>query len=168
MSRQNNSANIAVRATEPMHRVSSWNDINSIRRQMDDLLTGFMGYTPISRIISGENELDISPDLFETDAELVFVLPIPGVLPEDVSVEATADTLTIKGERKPVYQKEGAVQHRVSWWSTKQGTFHVNYNLPIEINPDKVEAHYRHGVLELHLPKAETVRPRTVQVNVGS
>ncbi len=156
-----------LRHSEPMTRRNSWNEFETVRRQMDDLFAGVIGYTPVARILNTGTDIEISPDVFETENELVFLLPVPGVEPDDIQVEATADTLLIKGERKPLYQKEGAVQHRQSWWSARQGSFTLNYNLPFEINSEAVSAHYHNGILELHLPKAESVRPRTVQVQIA-
>jgi len=109
---------------------------------------------------------DLSPDIFETQEELVFVLPIPGLDPSDLNIEATADTLSIRGEHKPFYQNENAVQHRQSFWSKAQGAFQWTYTLPVEIDPNAIQASYRNGMLELHLPKSEAAKPKAVKVNV--
>ncbi len=169
MSRGNNTpgAVMTVRPVPSMTTRTPWNDMEALRRRMDDLFSSVTGYTPVSQLLNTSIDSDITPDVFETDTEMVFILPVPGIDPNEISVETTADTLTIKGERKPFFQNEGAVQHRQSWWSSRTGTFSLSYTLPVEINTDKVIASYRMGVLELHLPKAESVRPKAVKVSIA-
>lgn len=53
--------------------------------------------------------------------------------------------------------------HRLERW---YGKFERNIPLPIPVEGDKVKAAYRNGVLEVHLPKAETVKPKEVKIQV--
>lgn len=168
MSRGNNTPGsvMTLRPVPSVAQRTPWNDVEALRRRMDDLFSTVTGYTPVSQLLNTSIDSDITPDVFETDGEMVFILPVPGIDPKEISVETTADTLTIRGERKPFFQSEGAVQHRQSWWSSRTGTFSLSYTLPVEINPETVRASYRAGVLELHLPKAESVKPKSIKVNV--
>jgi len=163
---------LARHPSETLSRWEPWADFDQMRRQMDDLFGRFFGYTPLSRLIpsipgtSYTGGYDLSPDIFETQDELIFLLPIPGMEPNDLNIEATADTLSIRGEHKPFYQNENAVQHRQSFWSSARGPFQWSYTLPVEIDPNAIKATYRNGLLELHLPKSEAARPKAVKVNV--
>lgn len=183
MNRNSNpNANVNVNASNsPVGRSGAsvrllypWSEFEQMRRQVDDLVGGLMGYTTPSRLLatqanpSTSGDYDFSPDIYETASELVFVAPVPGLDPNDLHIEATEATLTVRGERKPFYQQDGATQHRQSWWSARTGTFQASYTLPFEINPEGIQAHYRNGVLELHLPKVEAHKPRTVKVNILS
>ena len=172
MSRNGNSTAIAVRAPEALPRQTLWNEFDQVRRMMDDAFGNVIGYSAFPRILGAPtlayaSDTEVSPDIFETDEELVFLFPIPGITPGELNIETTSEMLSIRGERKPLYQKENAIQHRQSYWSARMGTFHITYTLPCEINPNKVEAHYLNGVLELHLPKAEAARPKTVKVSLA-
>lgn len=168
----NAGANLSPRSGQTVRVLYPWSEFEQMRRQMDDLVGGLMGFTNPARLLSAQapsstmSEYDFSPDIYETPTELVFVAPVPGMDPNDLSIEATENTLTVRGERKPFYQQEGATQHRQSWWSARLGTFQASYTLPFEINPEGIQAHYRNGVLELHLPKVEAAKPRKVKVNV--
>ncbi|CEK16817.1 molecular chaperone (small heat shock protein) [Chthonomonas calidirosea] len=170
MARNNGNA-LTVRSNENVARWNPWAEFDRMHRYMDDLFASLMGYTPLSRMLGSTafvGDPELSPDVFETDEEIVFVVPLPGINPEDLHIEATTDTISIRGERKPFYQAENAVQHRQSLWTARgTGTFQISYTLPVEINPNKVEANYRNGVLEVHLPKAEAVKPKTVKINVN-
>lgn len=168
----NTSAHLSVRPGQSVRVLYPWSEFEQMRRQMDDLVGGLMGFTNPSRLLATQSptgtvaEFDFSPDIYETATELVFVAPVPGLDPNDLNIEATESSLVIRGERKPFYQQEGATQHRQSWWSTRMGTFQASYTLPFEINPEGIQAHYRNGILELHLPKVEATKPRKVKVNV--
>jgi HSP20 family protein len=47
------------------------------------------------------------------------------------------------------------------------GKFQRAFTLPVQIDPDKVQANFDHGVLDLTLPKADQVKPRTIKVNAS-
>ncbi|HZP83106.1 MAG TPA: Hsp20/alpha crystallin family protein [Chthonomonadaceae bacterium] len=173
MARQSNNT-LVRRPAETISRWDPWTEFDQMRRQMDDMFGRFFGYTPLSRLIpatpgvSYSGDYGLSADLYETNDELVLIAPVPGVTPGDLNIEATADTLTISGERKPFYQNENATQLRQSWWSAGQGAFRAEFSLPVEIDPNQIQAHYRNGVLELHLPKSEAAKPKAVKVHVAT
>ncbi len=158
----------------PDETLNRWNEMEQMQRRMDETFAGLFGYTPLARLIPStaypvlNPEVGFSPDLFETEEELILVAPLPGIDPANLSIEATEDTLNLKDERSPVYQNEKARQLRQGSWSASHGEFQFTYALPILINPENVQAHYRNGVLELHLPKAEAVKPKTIKVNVSA
>jgi HSP20 family protein len=152
---------------------SVWSEFDEMNRQMDALFGNVLGFAPVARFIPampGASYVnhEFTPDIYEADDELVYVLPLPGIDAEALQVEATADTLTIRGERKPCYQNEKARQLRQGWWSAGQGSFEMRFSLPLEVQAENVQAHYRNGILELHLPKAEAIKPKSIKVNVAS
>lgn len=170
----NKPSNGTIQVRRPGETLNRWNEMEQMQRRMDEAFAGLFGYTPLARLMPSVTnpavsaEAGFSPDLFETDEELVLIAPLPGVDPASLNIEATEDTLMLKGERKPVYQNEKARQLRQGSWSAAHGEFQFTYALPILINPENVQALYRNGVLELHLPKAEAVKPKTVKVNVSA
>jgi len=149
----------------PAGSLNRWNDVEQMQRQIDDVVSGLFGYSPAAPAKSG---VGFAPDLYETEEALVLVAPLPGIDPENLQIEATEDTLKVKGEQKPFYQNEKARLVRQGHGTSARGEFEFNYALPIQINPENVQAHYRNGVLELHLPKAEAVKPKTIKVNVSA
>lgn len=170
----NKPSNGTIQVRRPGETLNRWNEMEQMQRRMDETFAGLFGYTPLARLIpsvgnpASVGEAGLSPDLFETEDELILIAPLPGVDAANLNIEATEDTLTLKGERKPFYQNEQARQLRQGSWSASHGEFQFTYALPILINPENVQAHYRNGVLELHLPKAEAVKPKTIKVNVSA
>ena len=152
---------------QPLSRWSPWQEMDRFQREMDDAMSRFSGMTPLSRFLPGVHlESDISPDVFESDTEFVFAIPAPGMDAEHVHVEATRDTLSVRGERKPLFEQDGARHIRQSIWSASHGSFEWQFALPAEVDPDHVSASWKKGVLEIHLPKAESSRPRPVPVAI--
>ena len=105
--------------------------------------------------------------MYETKQEFVYILPIPGLEPGGVQVETTGESLVVRGERKPFYQNEEARQIHRSVWSQAVGAFEAQFTLPGEIDVEGVQASFRNGVLEIHLPKAVAARPRAIPINVA-
>ena len=170
----NTNSTLATRPAQSVRGWNPWSEFEQMRRQMDELVGTLGGYVAPARLavatpgLPQTVDFDFSPDIYETNSEFVFVAPIPGLDANDLRIEATENALTIRGERKPFFQQEGATQHRQSWWSARLGAFEVGYTLPSEINPEAVQAHYRNGMLELHLPKVLPNKPKSVKINVLS
>jgi HSP20 family protein len=96
-------------------------------------------------------------DTLHAEAEL------PGMGMEDVEVFVVGNELTIKGMRKHVEEKEKSF-HRQERGSS---SFSRVVTLPFEVDADKVQATLKDGVLHLCLPKAESARPRKIEVKTS-
>lgn len=141
-------------------------EMEQIHREMDRLFERLFPVRPFARW-STEFDVGFEPavDIYETDDELVVFATLPGVEMKDISVEATADTLILRGERKPLLSDENARLHYRSVWGG-HGTFEARYDLPVEINPSRVRATLRNGILEVRLPKVEAAKTKAVKVQV--
>ncbi len=87
---------------------------------------------------------------------------IPGVKLEDLEVSVTGRSLTVSGERKFEVEDPRVSYHRSE---RQSGKFRRQFNLPTDLVTEKVQAQYRHGILMLVLPKAESARPRKVTIS---
>lgn len=151
-------------------RGGGWDDFNVMRRQMDDLFSRFLGYTPMAQMSPMfsadvmQNEPDV--DIYETEDNVEVYASLPGYTPDQINVECTSDSILISGERQPMQQDQNARQHRQSN-VTGYSRFSVAYALPNEIDPGKVTANFQNGVLHLEMPIAEQAKPKTVRVNVA-
>jgi HSP20 family protein len=162
-----------------------WAELAEMRRQMDDLMSGFFGrgFSMPGRTWLGEAAEETEPDVdvIESDGEFVVYAALPGVMPEDVHVEATDDTVRISAEYRSPWesgehvQEEGAKppmfrQHRQSRFS-RQGSFQFSYSFPQEIRADEARASFNNGRLALHVPKVQqdssAGRPRQIPVLTG-
>ena len=100
-------------------------------------------------------------DLYETPEAYILKGALPGLKAEDISIDATAGMVTVKGEYKEEVEKKERNYIRKE---LKSGVFHRAFELPLSIEPTKVEAVFKDGVLEVTLPKAEVVKPKQIKV----
>ena len=85
----------------------------------------------------------------------------PGYGIEDLELTVVQNQLTVSGERKDPDLPEGTAFHRRE---RRRGRFNRMITLPTELDADKVHASLKEGVLTIQLPKAETAKPRRIQV----
>lgn len=127
-----------------------------MRRQVDRLYQGL--FNPNARPGAGVFplvNLTESKDRFTIRAEL------PGVGSAELDIQATANTLSLGGERKIPAEDSEAKYHRRE---RESGRFSRVISLPGEINPDKVEASLVNGILTIVVSKAEASKPRQISV----
>ncbi len=146
-----------------MREQSRWNPLIqavSLRHLMDRLLEdSFAG--PGDRGDSGRT-LRPPLDVYTTDEDIVVIMPLPGVKPEDVDVTIEGDIVTIRGEIKPdVENVDYLVQERLS------GPFRRVLTLNVPVQPEKAGASFQDGLLTLTLPKADALRPRSIKVQAS-
>jgi len=126
-------------------------DLDVIERRMRRMLEDF-GVAPAP----------LPPaDMYETENELVVELDVAGFDENELALEVSDSTLTITGERaqekeqeeKSFYLRERLEKH-----------FERRFTFPPEANLDYVEARFHTGVLEVHVPKIEPVKPRKIEI----
>jgi len=100
-------------------------------------------------------------NLAETDQAFEVTVDLPGMKPEDFSVELKEGQLWITGERRQETEEKGKTYHRVE---RQYGRFQRVIPLPAAVNPEKIEAQYKDGVLHITLPKDETAQPKRIPV----
>ena len=105
-------------------------------------------------------------DIYETDGhDLVIKAELPDMTREDIEVTVEHNTLTLRGTKKlPSDVKEDQFR-RVE---RSYGTFTRSFTLPNTVDPSKVGADYRNGVLTVKLPFREEAKPRTINVEVAA
>src|SRR5262245_16422086 len=103
-----------------------------------------------------------SVDIYETDDALVIKAELPGVSKDDVSVEVHQNTLTLRGQRKHEAEVKDEQYHRVE---RSYGSFQRSFTLPSTVDAEKVQATFKDGILELHLPRLESAKPRQIAIH---
>jgi HSP20 family protein len=101
-------------------------------------------------------------DILEGKDEYIIRAELAGFKKDDLNVELKDGTLTVSGERKAEELPEG-VQYRTA--ERVNGKFIRSVILPKTVNQDGIEASYKDGVLEIHVPKAEKAKPRQITVH---
>jgi HSP20 family protein len=100
-------------------------------------------------------------DVVENPEGFEVLCDVPGIDIEDIEISISGGVLTLKGEKKSGGVKEGGDTYR---GERREGRFQRTLKLPLPVNPDKVEAVLKDGVLKIVLPKAEEVKPRQISV----
>jgi HSP20 family protein len=95
---------------------------------------------------------------------LVVTAELPGVEPESLEISALGETLTIRGERKPLEAGENTTWHRRE---RRYGTFTRTIDLPYGIDAESVDASCRNGVLRIALRRPEAEKPRKIEVRTA-
>ena len=112
---------------------------------------------------AGEMVMSPQVDVLEDASGITLYADLPGVPKEKLSVRVEADTLTLEGEITLALIKDLQVTHM----EVPVPRFKRTFTLGQELDRDKVAAEFRQGVLKLHIPKVEHVKPRRIEVQVA-
>lgn len=142
-------------------RFTPMTDFVSLREAMDRLFEdSFIRPTTYSGLAAGQ--IAVPVDLWETNDAYHLRADLPGMTPDTIDINVTADTVSFAGETK------GQTDVTNDGWLRQErrvGKFQRAFTLPVQIDPNKVQASFEHGVLDLVLPKADQVKPRSIKVN---
>lgn len=136
---------------------SPFSELERMRRQMDNLMQG----------ISGDVARSVPAGVFplvnlSEDTENYYVrAELPGVKGDDLDIKADGRSISLSGERKIEIEGNGVKYHRRE---REAGKFARMVSLPGEIDPEKVSASLKDGLLKVVVPKAEAVKPRAIKV----
>jgi len=137
-------------------------------RELDEFqnrLSSFFGEAPSRRGRQEGNFSSWSPavDIIEEDKEFVVKADLPEVKKENIQVTVENGVLNIHGERKFEKEEKNRRFHRSE---RAYGTFTRSFSLPEGADSTKLRAHFKDGLLEIHMPKSETAQPKQIQVKV--
>jgi HSP20 family protein len=102
-------------------------------------------------------------DVYETAAEVVVVMDLPGVDLQDIKVSVTGQMLTVEGERR---REESAEAQAYIRKERMEGEFLRMIELPADVMNDKAKAAYKDGVLRVTISKAAYVLEKEIKIKV--
>lgn len=100
-------------------------------------------------------------DILETQDAVVLKLDMPGVSKEHVDITVDKGKLTITGECDP--EEGGTPVYRETWI----GDYRREFSLPEDVDPDRISAAMKSGVLTVTLPKPDEVKPRKIRITAA-
>jgi len=128
-----------------------WREIRQLQREMNTIFESAFGRRegamPACNVWTGDEDVLVTCEL-------------PGVTMEDLDISVMGDTLTIAGSRKGEDVDRSAYHRR----ERRTGPFSRSIQLPTRVDPAKVEADYKNGVLNVRLAKAAEEKPRKIEI----
>ena len=146
-----------VRWNDPFREFAHLQDrinrvFNDAYRPDEGLLTSGTWVPPVDIYQNGDNEVVIKAEL-------------PDMTREDIDITVDNGTLTVRGEKKLSSEVKEEQFHRIE---RRYGTFSRSFSLPQTVDPNKVAAEYKNGVLTVRLPLREEAKPRSIKVDVAA
>ncbi len=137
-------------------------DMFSVRNRMNHIVDDF--FYPINRdeVESTMGRWNPVVDVYDNDDRIVIKAELPGIDKEGIEIDVKDRVLTLKGERSSenevkddnYYRRERCV-----------GKFERAFTLPADVDPDKIKADYKEGVLKIDIPKPEEKKPRQITIH---
>ena len=142
-------------------RFEPFREIDTMQRQMNRLFDDF--FTNSGRD-NGTFAFAPPAELSETAEAYHLKLEVPGMDINDLDIQATAEAVSVSGDRKSQTKTEDNGMTRTEF---RYGKFQRVIPLPGRINNSDVQADYKDGILTLNLPKAEEEKNKVVKVKVS-
>jgi len=141
-------------------------ELDNLRREIDEAFRGAgysrpFGPTFLSPVTTRRFPL---VNFSEDDGHVYVEALVPGVDPKEIDLSVLRNTITISGERKPFIEKAGQIVHRSELGS---GKFSRTLELPVDIDPNKVGAQCKDGIMQITLAKAEHAKPRKIDIKLS-
>jgi HSP20 family protein len=148
-------------------KLTRWDPFRELE-DMSNRLNRIFGSRPAARPESGREDVSVpdwapTVDITESAEEYLIKVELPEVKKEEIKIRAQDGVLTIEGERRRESEEKGKKFHRVE---RSYGMFARSFTLPDSVEEEKIEADFKDGMLNLHLPKSETTKAKAVEVAV--
>lgn len=132
-----------------------WSDVLRLQREMDELANRV---TPETDAIFGEFP---TMNIWTGPEEALLTAELPGIDPGKLEITVKNNTVTLRGNREIPELPEGESFLRQE---RGEGSFARSFELPFRIAPDKIQAHYQKGILQVTVPRAADDKARTISV----
>ena len=131
----------------------------SVADEMNQMLDSFFAGTNSNP--ASPNRWSPPVDVRETETGFTVRVEVPGVAKDQIQLNLTNNTLTIRGEKKQVVDESKGQWHHVerTW-----GSFERSIALPVRVDGEKIVARHQDGVLEITVPKSDEAKPREIRI----
>ena len=148
-----------MQLTKRQPRTEYWSPLSRIRDELDRFFN-YSDFEPGGFYEGWFPALDVR----EEKDQLIIKAELPGMKKEDIHVSLHENTLTLSGEKKCEEEEKSGEMYRSE---RCYGKFHRSLTLPWSVEPGKINAAYRDGVLTVALPKSEQAKPKQIDVKVA-
>ena len=138
-------------------------ELDRFRSEMDRLFDQFFDWRPFRRSF---DEGDWTPlvDVSETGKEVIVNAEIPGMNAKDIDISLNGRVLTLRGEKKSNHEEKNENFHRIE---RRYGAFSRSFELPADVDANKVKATYKDGVLKISLPKTKEQSVKKIEIKTS-
>ena len=165
-------------------RWQPWQEVETVRQQLDQLFEEMVPLTRESFSTTVNRAVRVPAiELTGTENALILYAELPGFEPDDLDIQVTRDSVSMRGMKKSATQTEPIQTEPSETPSTDEanvspatphvytsefrtGAFHRVVTLPVEVDPDQTRAVFKNGLLTLTMPKREDDRTRSVKVSL--
>jgi HSP20 family protein len=144
-------------------RWEPYNGLDRVQSRINEFFDEAFGRTRATPA-SGTGAWYPPVDILESKDAYLIRAELPGMKKEDINLEFKEGALTLSGERKYEEPAKGVEYHRTERLT---GKFFRSFHLPLTIKQEELKATYKDGVLEIHVPKADEVKPRQISIAVN-
>ncbi|MDH3503048.1 MAG: Hsp20/alpha crystallin family protein [Nitrospirota bacterium] len=133
-------------------------ELDRLRRDLGRLFNG------LPRVNGWDTPAGVFPLLnVSQDSENVYVRSeVPGITLDQLDVSVTGRSLTVTGERAIPDEQSNVRYHRKE---REAGKFRRQLTLPTDVDNERVQAKYQHGILMVVLPKSEKAKPKKIAIS---
>ena len=142
-------------------RADSDTMLDTFSNDIGTFLDDFFSWKPMAIL---ENDWVPRIDVTDDEKAVYVKAEIPGIEEKDLDVSIKDKMLTISGEKKEEKTEEDKEKNHV-YSERRFGSFHRSIRLPVGVKTDEVKASFKNGLLEIELPKEESVQPRKIDIN---
>jgi len=121
------------------------------------------GSTNVPSTDAPQQALAPAVDIVESDHGITLLADMPGVSKDRLTVKVDGESLTIEGRAQIDVPENIELLHS----EVRSPYFRRTFTLSRDLDPAKIEASLRNGVLQMHIPKSEQARPKRIEVQVA-
>ena len=144
-------------------QLTRWNpfvELDEIQQRLNKLLVD----RPTTTGTGGFADFMPAVDIQETNAEFIVKADLPDVKKADIKIHMQNGVLAIEGERQKEKEETGKRFHKVE---REYGRFVRRFELPTDVDADKVHAEFKDGVLNVIVPKAPAAKPKQIEITIA-
>jgi HSP20 family protein len=130
----------------------------------DDFVRGMFDNWLAPRLTGEARGWAPAVDIIDKKDEIVLRADVPGLEQKDIHVDVDHGMLTIRGERREEREAKEEDYYCCERWA---GSFSRTMTLPSGIDPDKVKATFKNGVLEVHVPKSAQAKGKSIEIQAA-
>ena len=138
-------------------------EVDRFKGEIDRLFDDFFIRSPFGRPFERGDWMP-AVDMSENEKEIVVHAEVPGMDSKDIDISLNGRVLTMKGERKQEQEEKEKNYYRIE---RKYGSFSRSFELPADVDPNKVKAKYKDGILTLNLPKTKEQSTKKIEVKTS-